>query len=134
MINNETRAWIEQTVKDKQTDSIFHDYLGIDAPPLIIKSGNRAVYVCATGEIDYRTEEVRYRCSGDFLSSGIDTDDKLLALDEDGWVHNNWFEVMPMMNNEIIDCWTDVCHSTTELEEMITQILTNDEWWKEIAA
>lgn len=130
MIDNETRAWIEQTVKDKQTDSAFHD----DMPSFHVKYGDREVAVMTTGEMRYLVGDKDIRDSLGLIEAGIDTDDKLYELDDSCRDMNNWFEIYPIINGEVIGIEGDVIFSTEELEGAVIEMLTNDEWWKGIAA
>jgi len=130
MIDNETRAWIEQTVKDKQTDSAFHD----DMPSFHVKYGDREVAVMTTGEMRYLVGDKDIRDSLGLIEAGIDTDDKLYELDDSCRDMNNWFEVYPIINGENTGIEGYICDSTDELESAVIEMLTNDEWWKGIAA
>ena len=130
MIDSKTRAWIEQTVRDEQTDSAFHD----DMPSFHVKHGDREVMVVTTGEMRYLVGDKDVRDSLGLIEAGIDTDKKLYELDDSCRDMNNWFEVYPLINGENTGIEGEVCGSTDELEGAVTQLLTNDEWWKEIAA
>ena len=130
MIDNETRAWIEQTVKDKQTDSAFHD----DMPSFHVKHGDREVVVITTGEMRYLVGDKDIRDSLGLIEAGIDTDEKLEELDDSCRDMNNWFEVYPLINGENTGIEGLICDSTDELEGAVIEMLTDDEWWEGIAA
>ena len=141
MIDSETRAWIEQTVRDEQTDSAFHD----DMPNFDVRYKDRRVAVTVSGEMRYLVGDKDIRDSLGLIEAGIDTDKKLYELDDSCRDMNNWFEIIPIIEGETFglddliysftyEVESVVCHLTTELESAVTQLLTNDEWWKEIAA
>ena len=130
MIDSETRAWIEQTVKDKQTDSAFHD----DMHSFHVKHGDREVVVITTGEMRYLVGDKDIRDSLGLIEAGIDTDEKLEELDDSCRDMNNWFEVYPLINGENTGIEGLICDSTDELEGAVIEMLTDDEWWEGIAA
>ena len=126
MTVEELKEWVEQTVSDKQTDSIFHD--GTES--FVVEHMGRQVMIFTSGEIRYDRDGSVLRCASDFIDAGIDTDEKLLALsnDQDSWVDNNWFEVACVIDGNVEE-YGEICHSTTELESSVMNALTNDKMW-----
>ena len=66
-----------------------------------------------------------WRYTEDLIYAGIDTDDKLLALNESGrveWVNNSWFDLYDTESGEHLDCITHT------LDDAVHACMTRDEW------
>lgn len=94
---------------------------------LTVTRGDRSVDVYCDGDMRYRHADgwvVRY--GDDWDEYGITDDAKLMALDNDGWDMNPWFDCYRTSDGEHFDA---VQHTIGEAIEQAKAIIDEDEYW-----
>lgn len=107
-----------EELNPKQTDSAFYCWGDGCQVLAIVSKGDRTFHIVSNGEmrINLPDDEGVYRYTSDLLEAGIDTDEKLAEFnskyeDQDIWVHNNWFEMYEVDEN---DEWWEVFDNVEE--------------------
>ena len=75
-------------------DSSF--YTNGAGPEVVWEDSDNPFFVMRNGEMRIQYKDATLRYTSDLLEAGIDSDQKLIELDEAGeieWMNNSWYEV-----------------------------------------
>lgn len=121
---------------ESRNDPAFYTW---DGPEWVatVETDGRALEAWTVGEmrIYLNNEETIVRYADDLFSAGIDTDEKLRAVDDgswDTWINNSWIELRDYEGEWIGDVWSGhIYHDVNEAVEAMKALLVEPEFLAE---